>query len=614
MSLEANCAAQFVCTDISLTANGRKKPEMLTDLLCLALVSAVHFFPKSRSSSIPHQQEENKNCIPIGLKSSPNEIKHTLGISKSYVLCTSQVHSALRQFCCEARRQFRTALQPLIRDRRAIVTDTSVTLLATRSKPGLSAAEQLSPAAAAAVARQREAERHRTTHRIIEAEEKYGLREPAGESSAMLPPSARHALIQAPVGGGSGVAGGGVSQHSTAAEVVSALRRGVPSAQPGKRVIEQQRKQHKHMRSSAYTMDPSQRFVFEAGELVAEEGGGAHTDRPPPGAAHAVHDLATFDAPPADLKMGELALRSRATAPSLPPGKVFAGGKYTLTPAQSWRLSKLEHKYDFEVLDTVIDKADLPAYLGQAPSAGGAGGAAAPTTHAAAPKAEEQQANTAQEERFMEVLDTSDSAAASGTGRSIPETVRDMETGASREGGVGGVGTPVGGGRKRALRAPRQRLAGDAARLKEHFEVQLGDPRLEKRGGGARQSRGPAPRGSVPGVSGEDSDLEFFMAELGEEGMGGYGDVFSDGEEGVTEALTYPTRVHLNRALARGEVDVQALSASSRSALERQLRSSRLPEHRAVLAGIRAMRAQLEASDAAAAGGNHSDEAEHRSK
>ncbi len=107
------------------------------------------------------------------------------------------------------------------------------------------------------------------------------------------------------------------------------------------------------------------------------------------------------------------------------------------------------------------------------------------------------------------------------------------------------------------------------------------------------------------------------MAELGEEGMGGYGDVFSDGEEGVTEALTYPTRVHLTRALSRGEVNIKALSASSRSALEQQLRSSRLPEHRAVVAGIRAMRAQLQDTDAAAAaaaasGGPGADSSEPR--
>jgi len=441
----------------------------------------------------------------------------------------------------------------------------------------------------------RSAELQRTTHRIIEAEENYGLRVPAEDAAQLLPPSARHALIQAPTG----ASGSSVSRQASAAEVASALRRGMPSAQPGKRTIEQQRKQRKNMRSSAYTLDPSQRFVYETGAQVEE---GPLHESDPPSLADGDDALTNAHFEPAEyLKLGELALRSRATAPVLSPGKVFAGGKYTLSPAQSWRLAKLEQKYDFEVLDTVIDEADLPAYLGQVASAPPPNGLSTATPAHPEPVLPQQAQHTVSAQQHTRSDKTAETHQ-DISGQSISDTVRQLQAEISSE---PTAPTPPqqpaqGGGRKRLLRAPRQRLAQDAAKLKEHFDMQLGDAPLEtKRGGG--QPRRAAPRGSVPGVTGEDSDLEFFMQELGEEGMGGYADVFSDGEDGVTEALTYPTRVHLTRALARGEVDVTALSASSRSALERQLRSSRLPEHRAVLAGIRAMRAQLKASQDAEA-------------
>jgi len=62
---------------------------MLTDLLTVALVSASTFLLKFRKY-LCGMQGENKNFLPVSPKSSPNDIKNVLGISKSYVV--SQEH------------------------------------------------------------------------------------------------------------------------------------------------------------------------------------------------------------------------------------------------------------------------------------------------------------------------------------------------------------------------------------------------------------------------------------------------------------------------------------------------------------------------------------------
>ena len=95
---------------------------------------------------------------------------------------------------------------------------------------------------------------------------------------------------------------------------------------------------------------------------------------------------------------------------------------------------------------------------------------------------------------------------------------------------------------------------------------------------------------------GEQSDLAYFMRVLGED-VGQYGDIFSEGEQGVQEALAHPNILHLRRAVAEGSVDPATLTGSTRAALAESLRSSRIPEHRHVLARIRALESGAEGDE-----------------
>lgn len=89
----------------------------------------------------------------------------------------------------------------------------------------------------------------------------------------------------------------------------------------------------------------------------------------------------------------------------------------------------------------------------------------------------------------------------------------------------------------------------------------------------------------APGDEDTD-DLQYFMSALGGE-VGAYGDMFSDGEEGVAEALRFPSMLHLQRAISEGTVRPEELSAGTQQAVLASLGRSRIPEHRAVVQGIK---------------------------